>query len=120
MLLSDSVSPSLNRAVLYLVRHHGAVELRCDNVASEQIDRRGANLAGSRLMATEVNAPMVGKILSLVASVGDQVNEDDTIVIMEAMKMEIEIAAPESGTITAINVAPGDAVDPDTVIAVIE
>lgn len=71
-------------------------------------------------MATPVNAPMVGKILSLAANVGDVVQEDDTIVVMEAMKMEIEIVAPASGTITEIRVAPGDSVDPDTVVAVIE
>ena len=71
-------------------------------------------------MAENVNAPMVGKIVNVVASVGDQVNEDDTIVVMEAMKMEIEVVAPAAGTVTAINVAAGDQVDPDTVIAVIE
>lgn len=71
-------------------------------------------------MATPVNAPMVGKILSLAANVGDVVQEDDTIIVMEAMKMEIEIVAPASGTVTEIRVAPGDSVDPDTVVAVIE
>jgi biotin carboxyl carrier protein len=71
-------------------------------------------------MAVEVNAPMVGKILNIVANVGDHVDEDDTIVVMEAMKMEIEIVAPASGTVREINVAAGDAVDPDTVVAVID
>jgi len=71
-------------------------------------------------VATPVNAPMVGKILSLAANVGDVVQEDDTIIVMEAMKMEIEIVAPASGTVTEIRVAPGDSVDPDTVVAVIE
>ena len=70
-------------------------------------------------MATSVNAPMVGKILRVEANVGDSVNEDDTIIVMEAMKMEIEIVAPESGTISEIRVAAGDSVDPDTVVAVI-
>jgi len=69
---------------------------------------------------TPVNAPMVGKILNVVANVGDSVQEDDTIVVMEAMKMEIEIVAPTSGTVTEIRVAAGDSVDPDTVVAVIE
>ena len=70
-------------------------------------------------MATSVNAPMVGKILRLEANVGDTVQEDDTIIVMEAMKMEIEIVAPEGGTISEIRVAAGDSVDPDTVVAVI-
>jgi biotin carboxyl carrier protein len=63
---------------------------------------------------------MVGKILNVVANVGDHVEEDDTIAVMEAMKMEIEVVAPAGGTVSQINVAVGDAVDPDTVIAVIE
>ena len=71
-------------------------------------------------MAENVNAPMVGKVLNVVAQVGEQVNEDDTIAVMEAMKMEIEVVAPVGGTVTAIIVAAGDQVDPDTVIAVIE
>jgi len=71
-------------------------------------------------MATPVNAPMVGKILRVEASVGDSIQEDDTIIVMEAMKMEIEIVAPESGTVSEIRVAAGDSVDPDTVVAVIE
>lgn len=71
-------------------------------------------------LATSVNTPMVGKILNLVATVGDPVSEDDTLVVMEAMKMEIEIVAPTSGRVADIKVAPGDSVDPDTVVAVIE
>lgn len=71
-------------------------------------------------MPTPVNAPMVGKILNVVANVGDSVQEDDTIIVMEAMKMEIEIVAPASGTVTEIGVATGDSVDPDTIVAVIE
>ena len=71
-------------------------------------------------MATPVNAPMVGKILNVVVNVGDHVEEDDTVVVMEAMKMEIDVVAPAGGSVTQINVAPGDAVDPDTIIAVIE
>jgi biotin carboxyl carrier protein len=71
-------------------------------------------------MATPVNAPRVGKILNVVANVGDRVEEDQTIVVMEAMKMEIEVVAPATGVVSAINVAAGDAVDPDTVVAVID
>lgn len=71
-------------------------------------------------MATPVTAPMVGKIVNLVAKVGDHVEEDDTILIMEAMKMEIEIVAPATGTIIAIQVAQGDSVQPNTVLATIE
>lgn len=71
-------------------------------------------------MATPVIAPMVGKILRVVASVGEHIDEDDPVLVMEAMKMEIEIVAPATGTLSSINVAPGDAVNPNTVLAVID
>ncbi len=71
-------------------------------------------------MATPVTAPMVGKVLSLAANVGDEVQEDDTIIVMEAMKMEIEIVATASGRVSEIRVAPGDSVEPDSIVAVIE
>jgi biotin carboxyl carrier protein len=71
-------------------------------------------------VATPVNAPMVGKILRIETKIGDRVEEDGTILVMEAMKMEIEVVSPCEGTIAGINVAVGDAVDPDTIVAVVE
>jgi biotin carboxyl carrier protein len=69
---------------------------------------------------TEVFAPMDGKILQVKARVGQSIQEDETIAVMEAMKMEIQIVAPVTGTLVEIRVEPGQPVDPDTVIAVIQ
>jgi acetyl-CoA carboxylase biotin carboxyl carrier protein len=63
---------------------------------------------------------MVGKILSVSAKVGDKVQEDDTIIVMEAMKMEIPVVAPAGGTIREIKVAAGDMVESDAVLALLE
>jgi biotin carboxyl carrier protein len=63
---------------------------------------------------------MVGKVLRVEVSVGDTVAEDDTVVVMEAMKMEINVVAPAGGRVSAINVAPGDSVETDQVLAEIE
>jgi biotin carboxyl carrier protein len=71
-------------------------------------------------MAEQVTAPMVGKVLQVQCKVGDQVKEDDVIVLLEAMKMEIPVVAPITGTIKELKVAPGDTVESDTVLAVIE
>ena len=62
---------------------------------------------------------MVGKILEIPVSVGDQVEEDDTVIVMEAMKMEIPVVAPESGTIEDIKVSAGQMVEADEVIGTI-
>jgi acetyl-CoA carboxylase biotin carboxyl carrier protein len=69
---------------------------------------------------TLVTAPMVGKILTLAVKVGDRVAEDDTVLVMEAMKMEVPIVAPSGGVIKEIKVASGDTVESDAVLAVIE
>ncbi|HEX4989720.1 MAG TPA: biotin/lipoyl-containing protein [Candidatus Binatia bacterium] len=71
-------------------------------------------------MATNVEAPMVGKILKIEKNVGDQVEEDEVVVVMEAMKMEIPIVAPTSGVLKEIKVTPGQAVTAEEVLAVIE
>jgi pyruvate carboxylase subunit B len=63
---------------------------------------------------------MVGKVLQVVVKVGDSVEEDDTIVVMEAMKMEINVVAPVGGKVAELKVSPGDAVETDQVVAVIE
>lgn len=69
---------------------------------------------------TLVTAPMVGKVLSVAVNVGDRVEEDDTVVVIEAMKMEVPIVAPASGVIKEIKAAPGQMVESEAVLAVIE
>ena len=71
-------------------------------------------------MAEDVIAPMVGKVFKVECKVGDKVEEDQVILVLEAMKMEIPVVAPSAGTVKEINVAVGDAVESDTVLAVIE
>jgi biotin carboxyl carrier protein len=72
-----------------------------------------------RLMAQEVTAPMVGKVLEVQCKVGDKVQEDDVLLLLEAMKMEIPVVSPVSGVIKEIKVAAGATVDADAVLVVI-
>ena len=71
-------------------------------------------------MATTVEAPMVGKILKIEKNVGDHVDEDEVVIVMEAMKMEIPIVAPVSGTLKEVKVAPGQAVEAEQTLAIID
>ena len=71
-------------------------------------------------MATSVNAPMVGKILRIEKNVGDRVDEDDVVIVMEAMKMEIPVVSPASGIIKVIKISPGQAVEAGDLLAEIE
>jgi biotin carboxyl carrier protein len=57
-----------------------------------------------------VNSPMAGKIASVKASVDAKVEEGQSLMILEAMKMENEIASPKSGTLKELYVKHGDLV----------
>ena len=65
-------------------------------------------------------ASMGGKIIKLLANVGDSVNEDDELAILEAMKMEMPIVSPSSGAVKEIRVQAGATVEADDVIMVLE
>ncbi len=71
-------------------------------------------------MSEEILAPLAGKIITLNIKQDSTVEEDDEILILEAMKMETPIYAPCDGKIISINVKEGDEVDEDDLIAVIE
>jgi biotin carboxyl carrier protein len=58
-----------------------------------------------------MDSPMPGNILDIRVKVGDQVKENQVIVILEAMKMENEIVAPQDGVITALYVTKGSPID---------
>jgi biotin carboxyl carrier protein len=58
-----------------------------------------------------VSAPMPGLILEIHVRIGQAVNENDPLLILEAMKMENVITSPRDGIIKSISVKKGDAVD---------
>ena len=75
--------------------------------------------AGKAAAGKPVVAPLPGTINEIKVKVGDKVNAGDTVVILEAMKMQNNIEAETSGTITSINVNKGDAVmEGDTLVTI--
>ena len=67
--------------------------------------------------STKVEAGAAGKVVSIEANVGQAVKSGDTVVIIEAMKMEIPVVAPKDGTIASINATVGQAVEAGAVLA---
>ena len=65
----------------------------------------------------QVKAGAAGKVYQIPTTVGQSVQAGDTVVIIEAMKMEIPVVAPEAGTIASIDVAVGDAIEAGAVLA---
>ena len=68
----------------------------------------------------KVIAPMPGRIVSYEKQVGQEVEEGETVVVLEAMKMENTLPAPAGGTIKSINRNPGDAVSKGDILCIIE
>ncbi|MFD1936210.1 MULTISPECIES: biotin/lipoyl-binding carrier protein [Nonomuraea] len=66
----------------------------------------------------EVHAEMVANVWKVVVAEGDTVEEGDTLVILESMKMEIPVLAEDDGVVT-LKVAEGDVVQEGDLIAVI-
>jgi biotin carboxyl carrier protein len=63
---------------------------------------------------------MGGKILDVKVKPGDAVNEDDEVIILEAMKMELPVVATGSGTVKEVKCNSGDTIEADAVLVVLE
>ncbi len=70
-------------------------------------------------MPTDVEAQITGSVWKIERAVGDAVEEEDVILILESMKMEIPVEAPCEGRLSEIRVNEGDNVEEGTVLAVI-
>ncbi|MBA2560094.1 MAG: biotin/lipoyl-binding carrier protein [Propionibacteriales bacterium] len=71
-------------------------------------------------MSHSVNAELVANVLKVVAKAGDRVGPEDTLVLLESMKMEIPVAAEVSGTVSEIAVKEGDVVTEGDLLAEID
>ena len=78
-----------------------------DERAMLLMQRRG----GLKITSGEVNAPMPGLIVMVTVELGQNVEQGDTVVILESMKMQNELKSPVAGVVTAIHVSASQAVD---------
>lgn len=76
-----------------------------------------AGQAGGRATLT---SPMPGKVVRVLCAVGDDVNEGQGILVVEAMKMQNEVQAPKAGKVTDLKVIEGQTVNAGEVMAVVE
>ena len=84
---------------------HDGVAYRFDVLASAH--RRGSQTHGS------LSAPMPATVIRVDAAPGDQVTSGQTLLVLEAMKMELPVRAPGDGRVKAVHCKPGDLVQPD-------
>jgi propionyl-CoA carboxylase alpha chain len=70
--------------------------------------------------AGSLHAPMPGNVVSVAVKAGDTVRKGQTLVVLEAMKMEHPIGSPEDGVVEEVKVSPGDQVERGAVLVVVE
>jgi len=68
----------------------------------------------------ELTAPMPATVLKVLVTAGSQVKKGETLVILEAMKMELPLRAPADATVTAVACREGELVQPDAVLVELE
>ena len=110
---------------VYTVKHNGqdyVVEVKSGGeISSIQVAGQSAvpqaaaqaaapQAAAPAVNAEDIPAPLAGNIWKVLVSPNQQVNEGDTLVILEAMKMETEVKAARAGTVVSVNVSEGDQV----------
>ena len=83
-------------------------------VMSERDAWLGAGDLGADVGSVSVSMP--GKVVKLLAAVGETVEQGQPLIIIEAMKMENEVKAGRSGVVEAIHVEPGQSVEADIVL----
>ncbi|MET8577174.1 acetyl-CoA carboxylase biotin carboxylase subunit [Streptomyces sp. NPDC005012] len=109
----DGVRHTFHRAADWLGREGDAWQVR-------DHDPVAASLTGAaRAGADSLTAPMPGTVTVVKAAVGDRVEAGQSLLVVEAMKMEHVISAPHSGTVAELEVTPGTAVAMDQVLVVI-
>ncbi|MCC6299894.1 MAG: acetyl-CoA carboxylase biotin carboxyl carrier protein subunit [Anaerolineales bacterium] len=75
---------------------------------------------GGRSASGELTAPMPGQVRAVNVSEGDAVTKGQTLLVLEAMKMEIRIQAPMDGVVKSLKVKQGQTVEREQILAVVE
>ena len=99
--------------VVFVAGHRFEIEVR----DPRRYRRRGA--AGGGAGVQTINAPMPGKVVRVLVSVGDEVETGQGLLVVEAMKMQNEIKAPGAGKVLALAVKEGATVTAGDVLATI-
>lgn len=121
---SDTYTVSVN-GKSYVVKLDSQCTKATVNNSTYDIDVKEGSTAvvkksSSSSEGTEIKAPLPGKITKVLVKVGDKIEKEDTVAIIEAMKMETEIKSPVAGTISSIDVEFGTDVLTDQAIMTVE
>ncbi len=102
-------------------RQVSAGELRAiASVENERSRARRERRGGAEAGGKEVHSPMPGRVVKILVAVGDEVEAQQPVIVVEAMKMENELRATSAGKVKSIAVSEGQAVEGDTLLVTLE
>jgi biotin carboxyl carrier protein len=107
---AEFVSSDFQKKIYSVKVNSNTYEVNITNELDKLIDEMGFSMGTNKQINT-IEAPMPGLILDIAVGVGQEVKEDDTLLILEAMKMENVIVSHRDGIIKSINVAKNEAVE---------
>ncbi len=101
---------------LYTVKVNNSIyKVDIYDALDQQIEALGFEI-GATKQINDIKAPMPGLILEINVKVGQEVKEDDALLILEAMKMENVINSPREGVIKSIHIKQGETVDKNSLL----
>lgn len=109
-LITEIIEANFNTKSYKVKVNNNIHNVKINNNLDDLIKRMGFEVGVTKLI-NEVKAPMPGLILDINVKIGQQVNENDPLLILEAMKMENIITSPRDGIIKSISAIKGKAID---------
>ncbi|MBT8393564.1 MAG: biotin attachment protein [Flavobacteriaceae bacterium] len=107
---AELVDSTFNRKKYSIKVNNHSYDVDISNPLDLLIDKMGFTF-GSSKQVNSIKAPMPGLILDIHVKEGQEVKEDEGLLILEAMKMENVITSPRDAVIKSVNIAKGDAID---------
>lgn len=125
-ILQDNISIKASRVHSDFNKKHYTIkvnnnvyEVDINDALDQQIEALGFEIGASKKV-NDIKAPMPGLILEINVKEGQDVKENDALLILEAMKMENVINSPREGTIKSISVKQGETVDKNSLLITFE
>jgi 3-methylcrotonyl-CoA carboxylase alpha subunit len=106
------------QSVVYVAGSEGDLWAFCDGRVYRQHGQAARH--GASHGVTSLAAPMPATVVKVLVTPGQAVGHGDTLVVLEAMKMELPIRAPADGVVKAVNCHEGELVQPDRALVELE
>ncbi len=118
-LKASILNSNFNKKSYTVKVNNNTYDVVINDALDQQIEALGFEI-GATKKVNSIKAPMPGLILEINVESGTEVQEDDTLLILEAMKMENVITSPRQGVIKSISVTKGETVDKNALLVEFE